>query len=299
MKHLLLVTVGAILCLSGCGAADYDDDDVQLEADWAAEDAAAEAEQAEYMAWATSDDRSLNLACNMPDYRRGQSEVYIGLHSPLYPSVKTKTDFLVAKLKELAPKVTDEDVYDVEAYNDVKNHMAMLGQWSFMMGIDAAMKQQILVCDHQQYDDNKCTLMAEMMGSDFTLQDIEKQGDILRYSFLHTAENMIVTSELKGSDLDGVKINGLKGGIPFLQGEWLRGEDGTERTNASTSQDETYTYTENPDCSGTASWHRVDDDRPRKLGFTWTSAKTDGFTLTYRDCHENDLGEVSCKNGSF
>lgn len=289
------------ITFSACGGpAEQDAAEAQEEADWAAEDAAADAKHAEYMAWATSDDRPVNRACNEPDYSRGQSETYIGLHSPLYPAIEAKNEFLIARLKELTPKVDDPDIYDVEAYNDVKYDMMMIGQWTFMLGIDNAMKLRTLSCNHEQYNANKCTLMARMAGPNFSIENIETDGDILRYSPIDTAQSLRADIELKNADLDGVKIDSRKGDIPILRGEWIREPDGTERVSASAGPRETYSYTENPDCSGTARWTRPQDNGGQELlSFTWSSVRKAPFTMSYSHCKENDLRERVCKDGGF
>ena len=302
MKHFLTISAAAVLLLSACSGSDESaqDDSASEDAEWAAQDAAIAAEEAEYLAWAESDERPVNLACMEPSYYRGQSETQIGFHSFHYPSVQAKSDQLIAQLKELTPQVTDEDIYDVEAHNDVKYDIMMLGQWGLMMSADTPMKINVIMCDHEQYDSHQCTLMARMAGNDFSIEDIVKEGDLLKFTTLHTAENTKVDVELKNPDFDGVKINVVEKGIPSLNGDWQRATDGTERVSVSIGPNESQSYTENPDCSGTARWHRLQDNGGiRKMSFTWSSVRDDDFVLTYKDCEENDLSEQQCREGGL
>jgi len=87
---------------------------------------------------------------------------------------------------------------------------------------------------------------------------------------------------------------------PILRGEWIRKADGTEQVSASTGPTESYRYTENTDCSGTAQWLRPQDNGgEERLPFSWNSVKNNDFQLTYEHCKENDLGVESCKTGWF
>ena len=297
-----IISLILIAALSACGG---ESDDAQVEdanedADWAAQDAADAAEEAKYRAWATSDDRPVNLACNEPSYDRGQSETYIGLHSPLYPAIEAKNAFFITRLKELTPKVTDEDIYDVEAYNDVKYDMMMLSQWSFMMMIDPQMRMHTNFCNHEQYVDNGCTLMARMISGGFAIEEMENEGDALRFTVNYPDQNLVSEVEIKNKDFDGVVVNAAENGLPTLRGEWQRDADGTERVSASSGPKTRFNYTENPDCSGTARWDRPQDNGGQELlSFSWSSVRAEPFTMTYSHCIENELGERECREGGF
>lgn len=275
-------------------------DDANEDADWAAQDAADAAREAEYLAWATSDKRPVNLACMEPGYDRGQTETYIGLHSPLYPAIAAKTEYFTNRLKELTPKVTDQDIYDVEAYNDVKYDMMMLAQWSFMAMIDPQMRMHTNFCNHEQYVDNGCTLMARMISGGFAIEEMDNEGEVLRYTVNYPDQNLVSEVEIKNKDFDGVTINAAEKGVPTLRGEWQRAADGTERVSASSGPKTRYTYTENPDCSGTARWDRPQDNGGQEqLSFSWSSVRAAPFTMVYSHCKENELGESECREGGF
>ncbi|MEP3889832.1 MAG: hypothetical protein ABJN69_05145 [Hellea sp.] len=302
MKHIFKLSFAAMLLLSACGGAsdNAQSDGANEDAEWAAQDVADAAREAEYLAWATSDERPVNLACNEPSYDRGQSETYIGLHSPLYPAIEAKTEYLTARLKELTPKTTDDSTYDVEAYNDVKYDMMMLAQWSFMAMVDPQMRMHTNFCNHEQYGSDKCTLMARMVGGGFKIDEIEKEGDALSFKAVWPQQSSTSEVEIKNADFDGVKINAIEGGVPTLRGDWQRAKDGTERVTASSGPKTRYNYTENPDCSGTARWDRPQDNGGQEtLSFEWSSVRVAPFTMSYSHCKENELGERACREGGF
>jgi len=283
LKHLYLISAAAII--SACGGSD--------------EPPKSEGVSETTAASAKSDDRPVNLACNEPDYRRGQPDTHIGLHSPLYPSVQAAGERLKQKLIDIEPTVTDEDVYDLEAHEKVKRDMIALSQFTFIMGIDLQPKTQMPLCNFELYETDKCQLMARMMGDGFRVENVLLEGGALSFTVVQVAENIQTNIQLGNTDLDDVKMNVVTGGRRTMRGDWTRDTDGTEYLVASGDGD-IYRYTERPDCSGTASWHRGGKNgRPGTSSFTWASARKADFDMSYRLCTENDLGEEQCNSGGL
>lgn len=302
MKCIAMIVVFTGIALSGCGAPDDAESSGQSidEQSVSSRDTAeTPSEVDDEGAWFFSDARPVNRACNEPDYRPGQPDTYPALHSPLYPVIQEKQQKLLAAVKALAPTVTDEDTYDLEADLKLRRDLNALSQFVFVMSQDLKPRYLLGVCDISTYDDGQCALMQRLSGGAVTLSDYQREGDSLRYN-AQLAKGGRATLTIVNRDLDGLKQQLYSRTDGNYNGEWVRAEDGTE-TFSSTGSDGSFSYTENPDCSGVARAVRTDDGgHPWDLSWRWSSVREpETFWLQYSECKVNGLNERECFNGSI
>lgn len=293
-----VLTLALVLVLVACGGG-QDVDESSAEDDWAAQDAAADAEEAAYWARATSDDRPVNLACNAPGYERGDSETAIGLHSPLYPAVQEAGEALKQQVRDLRPTVSDADVHDVERYHEAARAIIALSQWTFVMGQDAMPQSTVRLCDVNAYDDDQCRAAQMLAASAVEYRDFERDRDGLSYAMVY-GDGSRTEITLANADLDGVTFQQTSNETGRYDGRWTRGADGTEVFEATSSEGQ-FAYTEHPDCSGTASARRTDDEgEPWNWSWTWTSVAAGDFSMTYQECkHDAATDEQVCVDGAL
>lgn len=303
MKHAIRILLLTGAALSGCGESG---DPGLAEQDESASISARSNDSAEISsgtdddgAWFFSDARPVNRACNEPGYRPGQPDTHPALHSPLYPVIGERQQELLAAVRALAPQVTDEDVYDLEADLRLRQAISALNQFVFVMGQDLAPRYLLGVCDISGYETDQCRLMQRLSGGAVALSDFERDGDSLRYK-AQLAQGSRVTLTIANRDLDGLRQQMYSNTDGSYSGEWTRALDGTE-TFSATGTDGTFSYTENPDCSGEARAIRTDDGgHPWQLSWRWSSVREpETFRLQYSECKVNGLDERECINGSI
>ncbi len=287
--HLLI----ACLALTACGGSEGDPKEARIDAPARAVENAADAREA----WLLSDERPVNRACNPPGYTPGQPDTFIGLHAPLYPVVEARGEELKAKARTLNPQIGDEDMHDVDAYETVGNAINALAQWHFVMGVDAMPLGVARMCDVPAYDEDECSATRRLTRSVAEYTDFTRTEDGLNYSL--GQEDGVSKIFLSNADADTVRFSrtGTEG---TFSGEWTRAADGTERLSAG-GPDAQYTYTERPDCSGTAKVTRRDDyGNPASWAWAWTSVTSGNFGMTYTRCTFNRVTEEEdCFGGSL
>lgn len=292
MQFLVLIVLLAGFALTGCGAPEDAEPFEQ-------ENAEAAADADDDGAWFFSDARPVNRACNKPGYRPGQPDTFPALHAPMYPVIEEKQQELLAAVRALAPQVTDDDVYDLEADLLLRRELNILNQLVFVMGQDLAPRYLLGICDIGGYETDRCAIMQRMSGGTVTLSNFERDGDVLRYS-AELAQGSRATLTIANRDLDGLQQQLDSNTDGPYSGEWARAVDGTE-TFSATGKDGTFSYTENPDCSGVAKAVRTDEGgHPWTLSWRWTSVREpETFSLHYSECKVNGLNERECIGGSI
>lgn len=303
MKRAIRILVLAGTALSGCSEAE----DSGRAAQDNYEEPAAFSDAAETSAnldddgaWFFSDARPVNRACNEPGYRPGQPDTYPALHSPLYPVIEAKQQELAAAVKALAPKVTDEDMYDLEADLLLRGKINVLNQFVFVMGQDLAPRYLLNICNIDGYENDQCRMMQVLSGGRVALTNFERDGDSLGYVADLPADGSRTTLTIANRDLDGLLLQMSSTTTGAYRGEWERAVDGTETFNA-TGTDGTFSYTEKPDCSGEARAIRTDDGgHPWELYWRWSSVREpQTFWMQYSECTVNGLNERECSSGSI
>lgn len=284
---------------SGCGETEEPQADLsQADSSQTQNDSAAIPEDP--AAWFVSDARPVNRACNEPGYRPGQPDTYPALHAPLYPAIQERHQEMLAQVRALAPQVTDEDMYDVEADLQVRREMNVLSQLVFLAAQDMPPRYLLSFCDVAAFQDDECALMRRMMQSTLTLEEVTFDGGSLSYTALLQSDGSRSRLRIANRDLDGLQLQRQSATDGQYMGEWLRAADGTE-TFAANSPEGQFSYTENPDCSGTARAVRTDEGgHPWELSWQWTSVlEPSSFTVQYSDCRVNGLNERECNSGTL
>jgi hypothetical protein len=294
--------IAACLAVAGCSESEdaaAQDDTAQRDEGSGRAAVAAEADD-DLEAWFLSAERPVNRACNDPDYRPGQPDTYPMLHSHLYPVIQERLQDLLAQVQALAPKVTDEDTYDLEADLALRREINVLNQLVFLAGQDQAPLYLLSVCDIPNYEADECALTRRMASSAAVLQDFDRDGPALSYDARLLADGSQFKIRITNRDLDGIVLNRLSGPQGTYTGEWQRAEDGTETYSAHRAN-ERFSYTEKPDCSGVAQALRMDaGGQPWELSWRWTSVRQpDTFTVQYQECKVNGLDERECISGAL
>ncbi len=250
-------------------------------------------------AWLISDDRPVNRACNEENYRFGQLETYPGLDAPHYPIIQALNKKLVKESQALAPKVTDEGVYDLEADTLVRRQIAILNQLVFMSGQDLAPRYLLGVCDIQSYEQDNCAIVRRMYKGTLQLDNFSREDSALSYTAQYS-DSTRAKIYIANRDLDGLRLETFSPAQGRYRGEWLRADDGTE-TFSAISAEGTFSYTENPDCSGDARAVRKDDSgHDWRLSWQWTPVKNERqFTVQYSECKTNGLDDEKCISGTM
>lgn len=296
LKHRAVLSFIAMVLAASCSAPEDQETAAATSAN--EPDSAVEAEDPG--AWFKSEARPVNRACNEPDYRPGQPDTYPALHSHLYPVIQERQQAMLAKVKALAPQVTDKDTYALEEDLRLRREINILNQLVFLGGQDLAPRYLLTACTIQTYRDDQCGMMQRMLQSTVKLENFEFDGEALSFEAQLLADGSKSSMRIANADLDGLQLRRQSATKGSYTGEWLRTADGTETFSAN-SPDGKFSYTELPDCSGSAQAVRTDDGgHPWELSWRWTSVREPKtFTVQYSECKVNGLNERECINGSL
>lgn len=189
------------------------------------------------------------------------------------------------------PTMSRFDLISYPVYSDNLETFLSSGSatWPSFGLLDASYSSSIgnfifSTCNYEMYAENRCTLIGSP-------QNVSVNNGVLSFD---SVNNGVLEMEATVND---VLFN--EGTVIIHQGEgitetiqWTRDLDGTERFNKVYSGGASLEFTENPDCSGNASFIWV-EGADRSADVSWNSPNDANFKIDYTYCTNQD-GPSEC-----